>query len=131
MKTRIYRSELLDILRQGYPDIPNDVELYVSDDGKVTVYCPGFKQPEWLDGVYYMRPDATIEIYDLGDKTEWDYIDANREQIIRAIRKFDEGSKGNIFDWIETDKLYDYLSEVAKEKGFTAMDLIVAAEEGW
>ncbi len=131
MKTKIYRSELMDILRQGYPDIPDDVELYVSGDGKVTVYCPGFKQPEWLDGVYYMRPDATIEIYDLGDETEWDYIDANREQIIRAIRQFDEGSKGNIFDWIETDKLYDYLSEVAKEKGFTAMDLIVAAEEGW
>lgn len=131
MKTRIYRSELLDILRQGYPDIPDDVELYVSGDGKVSVFCYGFRQPDWLKGVFYMNPDAKIEIYDLGDEFEWDYIDADREQIIRAIRQFDEGSKGNIFDCIETDKLYDYLSEIAEEKGFTAMDLIVAAEEGW
>ena len=67
MKNVIKKSELMGILKQGFNEIPDDVELEVSEDGKVYVYCPGFIQPEWMDGVHYMNTDATIEVYDLGD----------------------------------------------------------------
>ena len=81
MKNEIKKSELMGILKQGFNDIPEDVELEVTEEGKVYVFCPGFQQPGWMDGVHYMNPDATIEVYDLGDvcikeddePCEWEY----------------------------------------------------------
>lgn len=131
MEKRIYKSELLDILRQGYPDIPHDVDLDVSHDGIVTVWCRGFMQPDWLHGNFYMNSDATIEIYELGSEYEWEYIPADRAQIIRALLQFDEGVYGYDFTFDSTDDLYDKLVDVAEEKGFTAMDLIIAVDEGF
>jgi hypothetical protein len=79
MKAEITKTELLNILTQGFDNIPNDVELEVLKDGKVYLYCIGFQQPTWLDGIHYMNSDATIEIYDLGNDNgagetiEWEY----------------------------------------------------------
>lgn len=81
MKNEIKKSELMGILKQGFNDIPEDVELEVTEDGKVYVFCPGFQQPDWMHGVHYMNSDATIEVYDLGDgcfeeddePCEWEY----------------------------------------------------------
>ena len=67
MKNTITKSELMGILEQGFENIPSDVDLEVTEEGEVYVYCPGFQQPEWLDGVHYMNSDATIEVYELGD----------------------------------------------------------------
>ena len=52
-----------------------------------------------------------------------------RDAIIRALRRFDEGSIGDVFDNVSTEDLYkrlDNLSEV-----FTAADLIKAVDEGF
>ena len=72
----ITRSEIMSILSQVF-DIPSDVELQVEEDGTVSIYCPGFIQPEWLEGVHYMSSDATIELYELGNEYTWKYDSEN------------------------------------------------------
>ena len=52
-----------------------------------------------------------------------------REQIIAALRRFDEGSVGETFDNVSTKALYERLDQVSKV--FTADDLILAAELGF
>ena len=131
MEQLIFKHELFDILKQGYPDIPSDADIYVTKDGKVLTWCDGFKQPEWLPGVHYMSPDATIEIYDLGSEVEWDYVPFDKEQVIRALRQFDEGVYGENLDFEPIEKIYDRLNEIAKEKGFSCgKDLIDINEYG-
>jgi len=55
----------------------------------------------------------------------------NRDEIIAALRQFDEGVYGYSFDFDDTEDLYNRLSETAKELGYTAEDLIIAAKEGF
>ncbi len=55
----------------------------------------------------------------------------NRNEIIAALRQFDEGTKGDVLDYVDTEKLYNRLAEVAAENDFTAEDLIIAAKEGF
>ena len=55
--------------------------------------------------------------------------DYTREEIIAALRRFDEGCIGDTFDGISTEDLYERLDQVSKV--FTADDLILAAELGF
>lgn len=57
----------------------------------------------------------------------------NRPQIIRAIRQFDEGAKGDVFDNLSREDLLRRLEQVSEELGgdYSAEELIVAAAEGF
>mgnify|MGYP001104028781 CR=1 FL=1 len=55
--------------------------------------------------------------------------DYTREEIIAALRRFDEGCIGDTFDGISTEDLYERLDQVSKV--FSADDLILAAELGF
>ena len=55
--------------------------------------------------------------------------DYTRDEIIRALRRFDEGCIGEVFDNVSTEDLYERLDQVSKV--FTADDLILAAELGF
>lgn len=57
----------------------------------------------------------------------------DRQQIINAIRRFDEGSQGDVFDNISNEGLFEILEAVAEELGgdYSADELIVSAEEGF
>ena len=52
-----------------------------------------------------------------------------RDEIIAALRRFDEGCIGDVFDGISTEALYDRLDNISKD--FTADDLISAVDEGF
>ena len=52
-----------------------------------------------------------------------------RNEIIAALRRFDEGCIGECFDNIRTEDLYERLDQVSKV--FSADDLILAAELGF
>ena len=52
-----------------------------------------------------------------------------RAEIIAALRRFDEGSVGDVFDGISTEDLYERLNNVCED--FTADDLIKAVNEGF
>ena len=53
----------------------------------------------------------------------------SRDEIIKALRRFDEGCIGDTFDGISTEELYERLDQVSKV--FSADDLILAAELGF
>jgi hypothetical protein len=55
----------------------------------------------------------------------------DRDKIIAALRRFDEGSIGDVFDNVSTEDLYRRLEDVADEKGYSAEDLIDAVEKGF
>ena len=52
-----------------------------------------------------------------------------RNEIIAALRRFDEGCIGDCFDDVSTEELYERLDKVSKD--FTADDLIKAVDEGF
>ena len=52
-----------------------------------------------------------------------------RAKIIAALRRFDEGSIGDIFTDVSTEELYERLDNVSKD--YTADDLIEAVDEGF
>ena len=52
-----------------------------------------------------------------------------REEIIAALRRFDEGCIGDCFDDISTEELYERLDNLSTV--FTADDLIMAAILGF
>lgn len=56
-------------------------------------------------------------------------INYTRNEIIAALRRFDEGAAGDIFDNVSTEELYERLD--ATSKVFTADDLILAAKLGF
>lgn len=56
-------------------------------------------------------------------------INYTREEIIKALRRFDEGAIGETFDEMSTEDLYERLDQVSKV--FSADDLILAAELGF
>ena len=53
----------------------------------------------------------------------------SRDEIIKALRRFDEGCIGDCFDNVSTEELYERLDQVSKV--FSADDLILAAELGF
>lgn len=53
----------------------------------------------------------------------------SRDEIIKALRRFDEGCIGDCFDNVSTEDLYERLDQVSKV--FSADDLILAAELGF
>ena len=53
----------------------------------------------------------------------------SRDEIIKALRRFDEGCIGDCFDNVSTEDLYERLDQVSKV--FTADDLILEAELGF
>lgn len=53
----------------------------------------------------------------------------SRDEIIKALRRFDEGCIGDIFTDISTEDLYERLDNISKV--FTAEDLIQAVELGF
>ena len=55
--------------------------------------------------------------------------DYSRDEIIKALRRFDEGSIGEVFDEMSTEDLYERLDNLSKV--FTADDLIQAVELGF
>ena len=55
--------------------------------------------------------------------------DYTRDEIIRALRRFDEGSIGETFDNMDVEELYERLD--ATSKVFSADDLIMAAILGF
>ena len=52
-----------------------------------------------------------------------------RDEIIAALRRFDESSIGDILDNVSTEELYERLNQVSEV--FTADDLILAAILGF
>ncbi len=56
-------------------------------------------------------------------------INYTRDEIIAALRRFDEGCVGDIFTDISTEELYERLDNLSKV--FTADDLILATELGF
>ena len=56
-------------------------------------------------------------------------INYTREQIIAALRRFDEGCIGETFDNMDVEELYERLENLSKV--FSADDLIMAAELGF
>ena len=57
------------------------------------------------------------------------YENYSRNEIIAALRRFDEGCIGDIFTDISTEDLYKRLDNLSKV--FTADDLILAAKLGF
>jgi hypothetical protein len=55
--------------------------------------------------------------------------DYTREEIIAALRRFDEGSIGDVFDNVDTEELYKRLDNASKV--FSADDLILATKLGF
>ena len=55
--------------------------------------------------------------------------DYTREEIIAALKRFDEGFIGAVLDDVSTEELYNRLDEVSQV--FTAEDLIMAAKLGF
>ena len=55
--------------------------------------------------------------------------DYTRDEIIAALRRFDESCIGDCFDNISTEDLYERLDSCSKV--FTADDLIMAAKLGF
>ena len=55
--------------------------------------------------------------------------DYTREEIIAALRRFDEGSIGDIFDDLSTEELYKRLDSLSED--YSADDLIKAVDEGF
>ena len=55
--------------------------------------------------------------------------DYSRDEIIAALRRFDEGSIGRVFDEISTEDLYKELDNCSTV--FTADDLILAVKLGF
>ena len=55
--------------------------------------------------------------------------DYTREEIITALRRFDESAVGETFDNIDVEELYERLD--ATSKVFSADDLILAAKLGF
>lgn len=55
----------------------------------------------------------------------------NRELIISAILQFDEGSKGESFQDINTERLYERLEAIAEKTDFSADELIQAVQNGF
>jgi len=53
----------------------------------------------------------------------------NRDKIIAALRRFDEGCIGDCFVDVSTEDLYERLNEISEN--FTAEDLIKAVDEGF
>ena len=53
----------------------------------------------------------------------------SRDEIIKALRRFDEGCIGDCFDNVSTEELYERLDQVSKV--FSADDLILAAILGF
>lgn len=56
-------------------------------------------------------------------------IDYTRDEIITALRRFDESAVGETFDNMDVEELYERLD--ATSKVFTADDLILAAKLGF
>jgi len=52
-----------------------------------------------------------------------------RAEIIAALRRFDVGSIGDVFDNISTEELYERLDNLSRV--FSADDLIEAVDEGF
>lgn len=57
------------------------------------------------------------------------YENYSRNEIIAALRRFDEGAIGDVFDEISTEELYERLDNLSKV--FTAEDLIMATILGF
>lgn len=55
--------------------------------------------------------------------------DYTRDEIIKALRRFDEGCIGDCFDNVSTEELYERLDGASEV--FTADDLILAAKLGF
>jgi hypothetical protein len=55
--------------------------------------------------------------------------DYTRDEIIAALRRFDEGCIGDVLDNISTEDLYERLDQASTV--FTADDLILAAKLGF
>ena len=55
--------------------------------------------------------------------------DYTREEIIKALRRFDEGFYGAVLDDVSTEELYERLDNVSRV--FSADDLILAAKIGF
>ena len=55
--------------------------------------------------------------------------DYTRDEIIKALRRFDEGCIGDCFDNVSTEDLYERLDNLSRV--FTADDLISAVDEGF
>ncbi len=55
--------------------------------------------------------------------------DYTRDEIIAALRRFDEGSIGDVFADVSIEDLYERLDNVSKV--FSADDLILAAKLGF
>jgi hypothetical protein len=55
--------------------------------------------------------------------------DYTRDEIIAALRRFDEGSIGDVFDNVDTEELYKRLDNASKV--FSADDLILATKLGF
>ena len=53
----------------------------------------------------------------------------SRDEIIKALRRFDEGFIGAVLDDVSTEQLYERLDQVSNV--FTADDLILAAKLGF
>ncbi len=56
-------------------------------------------------------------------------LNYTRTEIIAALRRFDEGAIGDVFDEISTEDLYERLDNLSEV--FTAADLIEAVESGF
>lgn len=55
--------------------------------------------------------------------------DFTRDEVIAALRRFDEGSIGEAFDDVRTEDLYERLDNLSKV--FFAEDLIMATKLGF
>ena len=55
--------------------------------------------------------------------------DYTRNEIIAALKRFDESSVGEVFDNVSAEELYERLDQVSRV--FTADDLIMAAKLGF
>ncbi len=55
--------------------------------------------------------------------------DFTRDEVIAALRRFDEGCIGDVFDNVSTEDLYERLDNVSRV--FSADDLILAAILGF
>lgn len=53
----------------------------------------------------------------------------SRTEIIAAMRRFDEGAIGDVFDNLSTEELYERLDNLSED--YSADDLIKAVDEGF